>query len=144
MHAVDKAVVDLDGKAQRLAAALPDVFAPGDAGDGVVLVKIPLVRAAGKVEPRQAGEVDEVIGLRGGLEKRGLPLAFLLRRAAEGGKRRILGNGEDPELLAALFQLRKARRACREQIHLAAAESIAQVFCLVDGLRDEPDHGMIK
>ena len=86
MHAVDKAVVDLDGKAQRLAAALPDVFAPGDAGDGVVLVKIPLVRAAGKVEPRQAGELEQVIGLRGRLEKRGLPLAFLLRRAAEGGK----------------------------------------------------------
>ena len=89
MHAVDKAVVDLDGETQRLTVILPDIFAPGDAGDGVVLVKIPLVRAAGKVEPRQAEEVDEVIGLRGGLEKRGLPLAFLLRRAAEGGKRRI-------------------------------------------------------
>ena len=87
MHAVDKPVIDLNGKTQRFAAIfLPDVFAPGDAGNGVVFVDLPLVRAAGKVEPRQAGEVEQVIGLRGRLEKRGLPLAFLLRRAAEGGK----------------------------------------------------------
>ena len=70
MHAVDKPVVDLNGKAQRLAAIfLPDVFAPGDAGDGVVYIDLPLVCAAGEVEPRKTLYIDQIVRLGGRFQK---------------------------------------------------------------------------
>ena len=70
MDAVDKAVVDLNGKSQRFAAILlPDVFAPGDAGDGVVFVDLPFVRAAGEVEPRKTRDVDQIVCFGGRFQK---------------------------------------------------------------------------
>lgn len=70
MHAVDKPVVDLNGKAQRFAAVfLPDVFAPGDARDGVVLVNLPLIRTAGKIEPRKTRDIDQIVRLGGRFQK---------------------------------------------------------------------------
>lgn len=84
MHAVDKPVVDLNGKAQRFAAVfLPDVFAPGDARDGVVYVDLPLICTAGEIEPRKTRDIDQIIRFRGRLQKRGLRFAPLLRGAAK-------------------------------------------------------------
>ena len=70
MHAVDKPVVDLNGKAQRFAAVfLPDVFAPGDARDGVVYVDLPLICTAGEIEPRKTRNIDQIVRLGGRFQK---------------------------------------------------------------------------
>ena len=145
MHAVDKPVVDLNGKAQRLAAVfLPDVFPPGDARDGVVLVNLPLIRTAGKIEPRKTRDIDQIIRFRGRLQKRGLRFAPLLRSAAEVRQRTFTRTRDDLELLAALFQLCKARGAFVQQKNAVVADGIAQVLDLVDRLCDEIRHDVIE
>ena len=145
MHAVDKPVVDLNGKAQRLAAIfLPDVFAPGDAGDGVVYIDLPLVCAAGEVEPRKTRDIDQIVRLGGRFHERRLCLAPILRGPAEVVQRALTRARDDLELFAALFQLRKAGSALIQQVNAAVPDSIAQVLDCVDGLRDEICHGIIK
>ena len=108
MVPVNKPVVHFQAHAQCFAAIFRDILAPCDARDVVVLIKIPLVGAAGQVEPRGTGNVDEVIQLTALVQKGFLRVTFGFCRPAEFVQRAGLRQGDDVELLAAEFPVGQA------------------------------------
>ena len=89
-------------------------------------------------------DVDQIIRFRGRFHKRRLCLASLFCGPAEILQRALTRACDDPELLTALFQIRKARGAPVQQVNASAADGIAQVLDLVDRLCDEIRHGVIE
>ena len=144
MDPVDQAVIDLQGEVQLLSAVYVDVFAPGDAGDGVVRVQIPLVGQPGHVHPGQAGEIDQVVGLRLGVEKEMLALAFGLRGAAELVKAALAGHKHHAEKLAALLQVGEAGLALVVNAHLPVHDGVEKGLHPVHGLGAEIHQRVVK
>ena len=106
-----KTVVHFQAHAQRLTAICRDIFAPGDAGNVVVLIKVPLVGAAGQVEPRCTGKIDQIVQLSALVQKGLLGFAFGTGGAAEAVQIALLRQRDDVELLAAGLQVGEAGHA---------------------------------
>ena len=77
VQAVDEAVVDLGRIAELEPLPAADVFAPGEARDRVVGVKVALVGERAEVQPGQAGEEDQVVSLLAQVDEIRLRRAFL-------------------------------------------------------------------
>lgn len=63
MQPVDEPVVHLERETEHIPFALAMIFAPDNARDGVVGVKIPLVGQRRERDPRQAAEIDQRVAL---------------------------------------------------------------------------------
>ena len=98
-------------------------------GNGVVLVNLPLIRTAGKIEPRKTRDIDQIIRFRGRLQKRGLRFAPLLRGVAEVRQRTFTRTRDDLELLECAALLHEAGYGINaKNTSLAAYDLIKQSY----------------
>ena len=144
LPAVHKTVVHFQAHAQRLTAICRDIFAPGDAGNVVVLIKVPLVGAAGQVEPRCTGKIDQIVQLSALVQKGLLGFAFGTGGAAEAVQIALLRQCDDVELLAAGLQVGEAGHALVQQPDLPAADGIAEVLHGVDRIGHQIPQRIVK
>lgn len=144
MPAVHKTVVHFQAHAQRLTAICRDIFAPGDAGNAVVLIKVSLVGATGQVEPRCTGKIDQIVQLSALVQKGLLGFAFGTGGAAEAVQIALLRQRDDVELLAAGLQVGEAGHALVQQPDLPAADGIAEVLHGVDRIGHQIPQRIVK
>lgn len=144
MISVHKPVVHFHAHAEGLTVVLQDIFAPADAGDGIVFVKIPLVGAAGQIKPRRGGNVDQRVRLAVLIQKALLCCALSFCGAAELVQRAGLGQCDDVELLTAGLQVGQAGDALIQKPDLAVPDGIAEIHHAVHGIGHEIAEGIIK
>ena len=137
-------MVYLEREAEHLSLAFAAIFAPDDARDGIVGIKIPFVGQRRERDPRQAAEIDQRVALGRGGEKLRLRAALGACGAAEIIQRVTGRHRHNVELFCVRVQVREARFTAREQDRLAVSDGISECGRVVDRLCAQPDQRVIK
>jgi len=120
------------------------IFAPDNARDGVVSVKIALIGQRRERDPRQTAEIDQRVALGCSGEKLRLRPALGACRAAEVLQRVTGRHRHDVELFRTGVQVGEARFTACEQDRLAVSDGISECGRVIDRLRAQPDQSVIK
>ena len=144
MQSVDEPVVYLEREAEHVPLALAMIFAPDNARDGVVSVKIALIGQRRERDPRQTAEIDQRVALGCSGEKLRLRPALGACRAAEVLQRVTGRHRHDVELFRTGVQVGEARFTACEQDRLAVSDGISECGRVIDRLRAQPDQSVIK